>query len=152
MGVPPRSGNTTSEGMQMNGYSRTWVGWIFFAASMMILMGFFQALMGVAALVDDSYFRVKHDDLLLPMDFVAWGWLHIGIGVVAVVTGFAVMLAQKWARVIAVVMAVVSLFTNVAYVEAYPLWSVAIIALDVIAVYALIVHGDEIEDAAFDDA
>jgi hypothetical protein len=57
------------------------------------------------------------------------------------------MVGQRWARAVAVAMAGASVLANVAYAAAYPLWSVAVIVLDVVSVYALIVHGDEVQDA-----
>jgi hypothetical protein len=126
---------------------RRWVGWIFFAATLMLLVGFFQAIVGFVALFDDGYFVVTENRLLASMDYTMWGWIHLLLGLVAVVSGFGVMLAQLWARVIGIVMAVVSVFANVVFLAAYPIWSVAIIVLDVITIYALIVHGSEVEDA-----
>lgn len=134
----------------MSGYSRSWVGWIFFAASMLLLVGLFQILMGVVALFDEAYFLQTQDDLLVPVGYAAWGWIHIGLGALAIVTGFGVMLAQLWARVIAIVISVVSVFSNVAFISVTPVWCLTIIVFNIVVVYALMVHGAEVEDAAFD--
>jgi hypothetical protein len=48
-----------------------------------------------------------------------------------------------WARVLGIVIAVVSALVNIAFLSAYPLWSTIIIALDVLVIYALAVHGRE---------
>jgi hypothetical protein len=53
------------------------------------------------------------------------------------------MAGQTWARVVGVILAVVSAIVNVAFLAAYPVWSTIIIALDVFVIYALIVHGSE---------
>jgi hypothetical protein len=138
---------TTSSDQGYRGPSRTWVGWVFFGAMMMLLAGFYQVMVGFVALFDDSYFAVTADGVLTSVDYTVWGLVHMGIGLVAIVTGFGVMLAQRWARVIGVILAVMSVLVNVAFLAAYPVWSVSIIVIDVIAIYALIVHGAEVEDA-----
>jgi hypothetical protein len=106
--------------------------------------------MGTVALFDEGYFLVTQDDLLVQVNYTTWGWVHIGLGIIAIVTGFGIMLAQLWARVIAIIIAVVSLFSNLAFFAATPLWSLSIIALDVLVIFALIVHGAEGEEAAYD--
>jgi hypothetical protein len=127
--------------------SRKWVGWVFFAATLMLLVGFYEIIVGVVALFDDGFFVVRNDSTLTSVSYTTWGFVHMLLGVAAVVSGFGVMLGQTWARVVGVVMAVVSVLANVAFLAAYPIWSVTIIVVDIIAIYALIVHGGEVEDA-----
>ena len=38
-----------------------------------------------------------------------------------------------------------SALANLAFLGAFPVWSVMIIALDVIVIYAIVVHGGELE-------
>ena len=127
--------------------SRKWVGWVFFAATLMLLVGFYEIIVGVVALFDDGFFVVRNDSTLTSVSYTTWGFVHMLLGVAAVVSGFGVMLGQTWARIVGVVMAVVSVLSNVAFLAAYPIWSVTIIVVDIIAIYALIVHGGEVEDA-----
>jgi hypothetical protein len=123
------------------------VGWVFFAATMMILAGFYQAIVGFVALFDDGYFAVTEGGLVTNVDYTTWGWIHLTFGLVAILSGFGVMFGQVWARVVGVAMAMVSVLANVAFLAAHPIWCVTIIVIDVIAIYALIVHGSEVEDA-----
>ena len=51
------------------------------------------------------------------------------------------------ARVVGVVLALVSATVNMVYLEAYPVWSIIAITIDVLVVYALVVHGGELRDA-----
>jgi hypothetical protein len=127
--------------------SRKWAGWVFFAATLMLLVGFYQIIVGFVALFDDDFFAVPNRNVLISVDYTTWGFVHMLLGVAAVVSGFGVMLGQTWARIVGVVMAVVSVLSNVAFLAAYPIWSVTIIVVDIIAIYALIVHGGEVEDA-----
>jgi hypothetical protein len=120
-----------------------WVGWVIFAGVMMIMLGSFQAIEGLVAIFDDTYYLVTHNGLLVSADYTVWGWTHLAIGVLMVVAGFAVMRGQMWARAVGVVLAVISALVNLAFLAAYPIWSTIIIALDVVVIYAIVVHGSE---------
>jgi hypothetical protein len=120
-----------------------WVGWVFFAGIMMITLGSFQAMMGFVAIFQDDYYLVTRDGLVLSVDYTAWGWIHLLLGAVALLAGFAVMSGRMWGRVIGIVLAVISAIVNMAFIAAYPVWSIVIITIDVIVIYALAVHGRE---------
>ena len=78
------------------------------------------------------------------VNLAAWGWLHLVLGVVAVIAGYGVIVGERWAQIVGIVLAGVSAIVNLAYIAAYPLWSVIVIAVDVIVIYALAVHGREV--------
>ena len=122
-----------------------WVGWVLFAAVMAVIAGFFNIIQGLVALFDDQYFVVAKGDLLL-LDFTAWGWIHLLIGVVMLAVGFGIMRGSPWALVGGVVIAGVQAILQLGFLAAYPVWSILIIALDVVVIYALIVHGREMAD------
>ena len=123
-----------------------WAVWILFAGVMMIMLGFFQMIAGIAALADDSYFAVKSGDLLVSTSYTTWGWAHLIIGAVVAAAGFGVMVGQMWARIVGIVAALVSSVVNLAFLAAYPVWMTLMISFDVIVIYALTVHGRELKD------
>jgi hypothetical protein len=123
-----------------------WVGWIFFSGILMVMLGSFHALMGVVALFNDEYYLVGRNGLVLSLDYTTWGWVHLILGIVAVLAGFGVLVGQMWARVIGIILAVVSVVTNVVFIAAYPLWSTIIIVIDILIIYALSVHGREVKN------
>jgi hypothetical protein len=127
-----------------------WVGWIVFAGTMMIMVGAFEAMMGFVALFKDDYYLVARNGLVVSLDYTTWGWIHLIFGIVALLAGFGLLAGQMWARVVGVIVAVVSAIANVAFLAAYPVWSVIIITVDVLVIWALTVHGREVK-AAFDD-
>ena len=122
-----------------------WVGWIVFAAMMMLLAGTFQVFAGFVALFNSGYYLVREHKLLVDMSFTAWGWTHLVIGAVAVVAGIALLAGQMWARVVGIAMALVSSVVSLAFVSAYPVWAVIVIYLDVLVIYAIAVHGRELK-------
>ena len=121
-----------------------WVGWVVFAGILMIMVGMFQAIMGFVALFKDNYYLVPRSGLVISVDYTTWGWIHLLLGIVAILAGFGVLAGQMWARVIGIIFAVVSAVANIAFVAAYPVWSTIVIVLDVLVIYALAVHGREV--------
>jgi hypothetical protein len=122
-----------------------WVGWIVFAGVTMIVLGAFQIIEGLVAVFNHSYYLVTSNNLLVHVNYSAWGWVHFGIGVAIVLVGFGVMTGAMWARVLGITFAVISAIVNLAFIAAYPVWGILIIALDVVVIYALAVHGREMK-------
>lgn len=122
--------------------STGWVGWIVFAATMMLVVGFFNIIDGLVALFADDVFVVGDSGVYL-FNLDAWGWWHMLFGVVLIASGVALFNGSRLARLVAVVLVVVNAVTHAAFLPAYPLWSTLIIAVDVLILWALIVHGDE---------
>lgn len=147
-----QTGTTTTTTTSTGGLSVTrervpepsgWVGWVYFAGIMLVMLGAFQAIMGFTALFKDSYYWVSSDNLLVKVDYTGWGWAHLILGLIAVAAGLGVMAGQMWGRVLGIAFAVISAVVNLAFVAAYPFWSLLIIALDVVVIFALAVHGAE---------
>lgn len=121
-----------------------WVGLIFFASIMLMILGTFQFLQGIVALVNDEYYLVTRNGLLITMDFTVWGWIHLLIGLAAVAASVGILVAKTWARTVAIIVAAVSAIANMAFLAAYPIWSTIVIALDILVIYAVSVHGREV--------
>jgi hypothetical protein len=121
-----------------------WVGWIAFAAAIMILLGSLHIFQGLVALFRDEVFVVS-DALVVSVDYTAWGVVHIIGGLLILAAGFGVLAGNVWARTLGVIMALISAIVNVAFIGAYPFWSVIMVALDVVIILALTVHGSEIK-------
>ena len=122
-----------------------WTGWIVFAGFMMILMGVVQGIAGFTALLNNDYLLVTQQSLIA-FNFTTWGWIHLLIGIIVLIAGFYVMHGSTWARVVGTIIAAISLIANLAYVNTYPIWSIAIMVIDVLVIYALIVHGSELKE------
>ena len=119
-----------------------WVGWIWFAAVMMMIGGALQAIHGLVAVVNDEWV-VWGNRANLYLDISEWGWVHLIVGIVVFLSGLGVLSGNVLARFVGVVLASVSLVANFLYLPAYPLWAIVIIAVDVLVIYALTVHGRE---------
>ncbi|GAA4941701.1 DUF7144 family membrane protein [Actinoplanes utahensis] len=122
-----------------------WVGMVVFAGVMLLMLGGFQAIEGVIALFRDEFYLTTEAGLVVPVDFSAYGWTHLILGLIAVGTGLGILAGQTWARVVGIIIAVLSALVNLAFLPAYPIWSTIVIALDVIVIYALCAHGREVK-------
>lgn len=120
-----------------------WVGWVLFAGILMFTAGFFNIVEGLVALLNSGYYRVQSTGLLFHVNYAAWGWALLFFGVVLALAGWGVMAGRTWARTVGVIMVVLNATVNLAFIAAYPVWITLTIALDVIVIYALIVHGRE---------
>jgi hypothetical protein len=123
-----------------------WVGWVAFAAFMMVLVGSFHIIQGLVALFRDEVFLVGSSGLVLNVDYTGWGITHIIGGAVLVAAGIWTFRGKVWARTVGVVMAMLSAVVNIGFLAAYPIWSAIMIAVDVMVIWALTVHGGELRD------
>ena len=123
-----------------------WVGWLLFAGMMMILVGSFQAIDGLIALFNDDFYVVRPNGLVVNVDYTAWGWTHLLLGILLIAGGGAVTSGRVWGRTLGVIAAMLSAVVNFAFIPAYPFWSLLIITVDVLVIYALIAHGGEMRE------
>ncbi len=81
------------------------------------------------------------------LDVTGWGWWNLIIGLLLVLVSVALFAGQTWARVVAVILVILSAVGQLLLIPAQPWWSLILIALDVLIIYALIVHGRELKDS-----
>ena len=124
-----------------------WVGWLVFAGMMMILVGSFQAINGLVALFNDDLYAVRPNGLVVNVDFTAWGWTHLLLGILLIAGGAAVFSGRVWGRTLGVIAAMVSAIVNFAFIPAYPVWSLLVITIDMLVIWALIAHGGELRES-----
>ncbi len=123
-----------------------WVGWVIFAGVVMITLGAFHIIDGLVALFEKSYYLVTSSHLVVHVNYSAWGWTHLALGALFILVGFGVLAGQTWARVVGIALAVISAIINLAFLAAYPVWGVILIALDIVVIYALAMHGREVKE------
>jgi hypothetical protein len=119
-----------------------WVGWVWYAAIMLMIVGGFNIVQGIIALADDN-FAVSISGGLLVFNVTAWGWVHVIGGVIMLLTGIGLWNGQAWARVLGVIVAALNALVQLTIMPAYPFWAVLMIALNVVVIYAIVVHGQE---------
>jgi hypothetical protein len=124
-----------------------WVGWIWFAAALLVLNGTFNLIDGLVSLFKHRVY-VQPSGSLVVFNYTAWGWILLLIGILQVLAGFALFAGKFWARVVAVALTMLSAIAQITFITAYPLWSFIVIIVDVVVLWALFVHGEEAQEAA----
>lgn len=112
------------------------LGGTIFAATAMIVLGFFQVVVGIAAIANDVLF-VEVSNYVYGVDVTFWGWVHLVLGAVMVLVGVALYGMSSWARGIGIALAVLSAVNNFMFMPYYPLWSIIVIALNIFVIWAL---------------
>ena len=111
-------------------------GLILFAGGMMVVAGLWQIFTGTAALVHDNIF-VGKPQYLFAFDLTVWGWAQLLTGILSVAAGFAVLRGQTWARIVGIGLACLSMVIQFMFIPHYPIWSLLVIALDVVIIWGL---------------
>jgi hypothetical protein len=124
--------------------SKSMAGWIAFAGMLMLIVGSIDFFQGLIALFEDEYFVVTASGFLV-VDLTAWGWIMLIWGVLLVLAGLALIAAQGWARWFAIVVVSLNFIAQLGFLgnSQYPLWSLTVMALNIIILYALTARWSE---------
>ena len=118
-------------------------GWVIFAATMFAIVGVFNFIQGIVFLVEDTW-TVLTPDSILVFDLTTWGWILLILGLVEMVVAWGILSAQTWAQVVGIIIATIAAVLNLLSISIYPIWGLIILALQVLVIYALAVHGDKV--------
>src|SRR6478609_3450429 len=113
------------------------------AAMLLIIAGVCSVMQGIVALATNEFFVVTQN-WLFKFDTTTWGWIHILVGIVALLAGVGLFFGAVWARTVGVIIAVLSAVVNFLWLPWYPVWAVVIIVFDVFVIWALTAHGRDV--------
>ena len=116
--------------------SNAWAGWIAFAAMMLLIISGINIFQGIAALIDDEHVVATANRFVL-VDVTSWGWTVLIWGVVMFAVGLGLLAGMAWARVAGIIVVGLHAVSQVASLGAYPVWSVLMIVLDTVVLFAL---------------
>ncbi|PVZ05406.1 DUF7144 family membrane protein [Actinomycetospora cinnamomea] len=139
--TPPRTNGTAAAPR-----SDAMTGWVRFGGVVMTIVGGFGILQGLFALFSPTYVTLTGAGVLL-FDLTAWGWVHIVLGILVLATGMSLLgRAPGWARGVGITLLAINAIVQLAYLPAYPIWSLVLITLDIVVIYALMVTWGESTD------
>ena len=116
------------------------MGSALFAGVLLIMVGIFHFIAGLAAVIDDDFFVVGNQ-YAFEVDTTSWGWIHMVAGVIVALAGFAVLSGHIWARIFAIIIALASAVVNFFYIPYYPFWSILMIAISIVVIWGLATYG-----------
>jgi hypothetical protein len=120
-----------------------WLGWVLFIAIILLSAGLINLTQGLVALFDNDFYTGSAADLPINVNFAAWGWALLILGAALVAAGGGIALGYGWARATGVVAAAINMLVNIGFAHAYPAWTILAVVFNVVAIYALVVHGGE---------
>ena len=103
----------------------------------MIVAGLFNVIIGLVAVINRDYYVVRPSGLLV-LNLTGWGWLHLILGALIALTGAVLFSGATWARVVTVVLAGFNALASLAFLSVYPFWSIVVIALDIVVIWAVL--------------
>lgn len=131
-----------SSGSKVPGGSAAWASWVAFAGIMLMLVGVFSVIAGLAAVTGDGYITETSSSEVFLVNFEVLGGFWIVLGVVEVATGWSLIQGREWARVVTALLIFVSAVSHILALTSQPFLSLLLIALDLFILYGVTVRWD----------
>ena len=119
-------------------------GWVGFAGTMLVIVGFVNIIDGIAAISDSKYIVPQ----LLFSNLHAWGWFMLIWGVVQILAGLAVYSGASWGAFVGILTASLNFIAQLSWAHTNTVWALVAMTLDVLVIYALVVYGGQARDTA----
>lgn len=113
-------------------------GWVGFSAVVLTIGGIFALIEGLTAVYKSSFFAANA--VFVFSDLRTWGWIIVGLGVAGVISGLTVLSGRESARWLGVTVASLSALGQLLFAQAYPVWSLMIMAIDFLVIYGLVAY------------
>lgn len=121
-------------------------GFVVFAGALLMVEGLLNVVHGLTALLSDERLGIHRENLVI-VNITAWGWVVLISGLLLIPVGGGLLAGAPWARIVGIVVVSLHAVTQIAWLSAYPVWSVLMLALDVIVLYALTARWSEVRDS-----
>lgn len=127
-----------------------WTGWIIFAGFVLVIVGATDVIQGLFAVIQDEYVAATRKGLAI-VDVTTWGWIMMVWGVLIAIAGFGLLAGAGWARWLSIIGVGVNAIQQVAFManfpQAFPLWNILIVTLDVLVLFALTAGWQDYKEA-----
>lgn len=134
-GMPERASQTETSGWA--------VGWTYFAAIMMSILGIWWIMSGLVAVFEDEFFVVT-EEWVFQFDLTTWGWIHMILGIIILLASIGLYSGAVWARTVGVVVAGLAMIIAFAWLPYYPVWALLFITSSFAVIWALTAHGRDV--------
>ena len=139
MATAPATGTTSSP--SGGGYSdvEKGNGWVLFAAIMIAMVGVLNVIYGIAAIGNANFFIADQQYILSGLN--TWGWVMLILGALQGTAAFSIMAGGSFGRWFGIGVASVNAIAALLSIPAYPFWSLAVFAVDILIIYGLATYG-----------
>lgn len=135
----------TSSYDRPGGGEESGAGWVMFAGIMLLIVGVLNVIYGIAAVGDSKFF--VHETQYILSGLNTWGWVTIILGALEILAAFSIWSGGGFGRWFGIFVASLSAIGALMYMPAYPFWSLAIFAIDILIIYGLAAYGGQPIDA-----
>lgn len=130
-----------TSGSQPPGGSAAWASWVAFAGIMLMLIGVFSVIAGLAAVTEDGYItKTFAGDEVFLVNYTALGVFWIALGVLKAWAGFALIQGREWARIVTVILVLLSAISHLLALTSQPFLGLLFIVIDLVILYAVTVR------------
>lgn len=135
----------TSSYDRPGGGEESGAGWVMFAGIMLLVAGVLNVIYGIAAVGDSKFF--VHETQYILSGLNTWGWVTIILGALEILAAFSIWSGGGFGRWFGIFVASLSAIGALMAMPAYPFWSLAIFAIDILIIYGLAAYGGQPIDA-----
>jgi hypothetical protein len=122
-------------------------GWAVFVGVVLLIAGVFGLIMGIAA-INNPYLFATSPQGLIVWNLNGFGWYHVVVGCLMIITSLGLFAMQNWARYIAVFLVTINAISQVFWLTTTPIWSLVMLGLDVVVIYGLTIRWSRLEEEA----
>ncbi len=127
--------DTASSGYYYEEASPPGSGLLIFAVSIMALAGIWAVIEGIAAIANSKIFVANTTFVFSNLN--TWGWIVLALGALLLLSAFTLFSGSQFARWFGIFAAGLNAIGQLLFIQAYPLWSMAMFAANIVIIYAL---------------
>ena len=118
-------------------------GWVIFATTMFVVVGVMNVIYGLTMIINNEWIVFAADEIWY-LDITAWGWITLLLGALGLFVAYGVYAGQTWAQVVGIIAATLAAIDAFFVIPYFPVWGIVLLALAILLIWALAVHGDEV--------
>lgn len=122
-----------------------WVGWVYFAAAMILVLGGVHVIAGLTGIFSPDYYVATQTGKVLAFSYNTWGWIHLVLGAGMIALAVALMAGKFWAQIVTVALVAAGMVVDLAFIGVYPFWAIISLVISGLVLYAITLHGDELK-------